>query len=81
MPIEKLDDHKDMDLTPEYRGHDIEDLMHLYSDQINPEHKKRFAEMVALVFANYCFGIGLDAEPLILSAKAELDSFSPPETI
>ena len=81
MTVKKSTNHNDMDLTPEFRGQDIEDIIHLYSEQIKPEDKERFAAMIALVFTNYCFSVGLDANSLILSAKAELDSFLPPETI
>ena len=81
MTVTKLTNHNYMDLTPEFRGQDIEDIIFLYSEEIKPEDKERFAEAIALVFTNYCFSVGLDANSLILSAKEELDSLFPPETI
>ena len=81
MSVTKLTNHNYMDLTPEFRGQDIEDIIFLYSEEIKPEDKERFAEAIALVFTNYCFSVGLDANSLILSANEELNSLFPPETI
>ena len=68
---------KELDVTPEYRGHELDEIIHGYSEEFDEKERVRFAEMLALVLCNYCFCIKKDSLAVMRSAQEELDSFLP----